>query len=120
MGGDRQTGAELRQRLADAEQLRQQLGNSNKDLARNLDQAIEQLKQLSSHYSDDTQTAAVLKTEVIDPLRQVEMELSKQLQAKLAKSNLRINDEGTAPAKYRKQVDEYYRRLSNGSSPKQQ
>ena len=118
MGGSasQQLNAELRQRLTDAEELRKQLGKNGGEAGKNLDQAIEQLKELTGKYTDDSQTSARLKTEVIDPLRQVELELSKRVQAKLAKSNLRINDEGTAPAKYRKQVDEYYKKLSNGSS----
>jgi hypothetical protein len=34
------------------------------------------------------------------------------------KTNLRLRDEGAAPEKYRKAVEEYYRRLS-GAKPKQ-
>jgi hypothetical protein len=50
---------------------------------------------------------------VIDPLRGVEIELSKRLQLKLGKNNLRLSDEGEAPAAYRRLVDEYYKRLSS-------
>jgi hypothetical protein len=56
-----------------------------------------------------------LKTQVVDPLRAIEMELSRRLQAKLGKNNLRLSDEGAAPERYRKLVDEYYKRLSSGS-----
>jgi hypothetical protein len=58
-------------------------------------------------------TALLLKNQVIDPLRSIEMELSKRLQAKLGKNNLKLSDEGAAPAEYRKLVDEYYKRLSS-------
>lgn len=120
MGGqrqaDRQLSAELQERLREAEELRRQLGRAGGDQARNLDQVIQQLRQLNDHlYRDDTQTAALLKSQVIDPLRQLELELSRRLQAKLGRSNLRLADEGAAPERYRKLVDEYYKRLSNRS-----
>ena len=63
---------------------------------------------------DDNETAMRLKTEVVDPLREIESELSKRLQAKLGRNNLRLADEGEAPERYRKLVGEYYKRLSNG------
>ena len=64
---------------------------------------------------DDMQTALLLKDKVIEPLRNVELELSKRLQLKLGKNNLRLSDKGEAPAAYRKLVDEYYKRLSSRS-----
>lgn len=112
-GGDRQLSAELRERLREAEELRRQLGR-DRELARNLDQAIEQLRQLSQELvREDLETAALLKSEVITPLRQLELELSRRLQARLGRSNLRLADEGAAPERYRKLVDEYYKRLSS-------
>jgi len=45
-------------------------------------------------------------------LRQLELELSKQIQAQSGRTNLRLRDEGAAPEKYRKAVEEYYRKLS--------
>jgi hypothetical protein len=112
--GTRQITAEMRERLRELQDLRRQLGRNGGDLARDLDRAIQQLQQLSDNpYRDDMQTALRLKTEVIDPLREVEVELSRRLQAKLGKNNLRLADEGAAPERYRKLVDEYYKRLSN-------
>ncbi len=114
-GGERQLSAELRERLREAEELRRQLGR-DRELARNLDQAIEQLRQLSEEVvREDLETAALLKSEVITPLRQLELELSRRLQAKLGRSNLRLADEGAAPERYRKLVEEYYKRLSSRS-----
>jgi hypothetical protein len=106
----------MNERLREAEDLRRQLGRSG-DPTRELDRAIQQLRQLMNDeiYRDDTQTAARLKSQVIDPLRQLELELSRRLQAKLGRSNLRLADEGAAPERYRKLVDEYYKRLSNRS-----
>ena len=86
----------------------------DRELVRSIDQAIQALTQLANQqYHDDLQTSALLKTQVVDPLRGVEMELSRRLQARLGKNNLRLSDQGEAPEKYRKLVDEYYKRLSN-------
>jgi hypothetical protein len=60
----------------------------------------------------EARTAAALKAQVIDPLRQVELELSRRLREQLGRSNLRLGDEGAAPARYRRSVEEYYKRLS--------
>jgi hypothetical protein len=51
---------------------------------------------------------------VIEPLRQLELELSRQVQQQSGRTNLRLRDEGAAPEKYRRAVEEYYRRLSGG------
>jgi hypothetical protein len=118
-GGNRQLAAEIAERLREAEDLRRGLGK-DRDLARGLDQAIQNLRNLSQanegRFRDDTQTAALLKTQVVDPLREVEVELSRRLQAKLGRNNLRLSDQGEAPELYRKLVDEYYKRLSNRST----
>ena len=114
MGERRQTQAELQERLREAQELRRSLGN-DRDLARGLDQAIEGLRHANEALlRDDNETATRLKTEVIDPLREIESELSKRLQAKLGRNNLRLADEGEAPERYRKLVGEYYKRLSSG------
>ncbi|HQR33565.1 MAG TPA: hypothetical protein PLK30_12585, partial [Blastocatellia bacterium] len=111
--GQRQAGSELREYLKDAEALRRELGK-DRDLARGLDQAIQGLRQANDAINrDDMQTALLLKDQVIEPLRGLEMELSKRVQAKLGTNRLRLGDEGSAPAGYRKLVDEYYKRLSS-------
>lgn len=108
----------MREFLKDAEALRRDLGK-DRDLARGLDQAIQGLRQANDAINrDDMQTALMLKDQVIEPLRSIEMELSKRVQAKLGTNRLRLGDEGAAPAGYRKLVDEYYKRLSS-RNPKQ-
>jgi hypothetical protein len=119
-GGNRSLQSEIATRLQEAEDLRRGLGK-DRDLARGLDQAIQNLRNLASQanegrFRDDTQTAALLKSQVVDPLREVEIELSRRLQAKLGRNNLRLSDQGEAPERYRKLVDEYYKRLSNRST----
>ena len=110
----RQAGSELRQALRDAEELRRGL-NRDRDLTRNLDQAIQSLRQLDQRLAaNDAMTAKLLKDQVIDPLRSIEMELASRLQARLGKNQIRLGDEGTPPERYRRLVDEYYRRLATG------
>lgn len=114
---DRQLGGELRERLREAQDLRRQLGRDGGGATRDLDRAIERLERLAGKggMQGAAQTAAALKAQVIEPLRQVEMELSRRFEAKNGNNNLRLGDDGTAPERYRKLVDEYYKRLSKGS-----
>ena len=51
-------------------------------------------------------------------VRQLELDISRQLQQQSGRTNLRLRDEGAAPERYRRAVEEYYRRLS-GARPKQ-
>lgn len=71
---------------------------------------------MNQSFGDDQATASRLKAEVIEPLRNIELELSKRLQSQLGKGNLRLADEGAAPERYRKLVDEYYKKLSQKNS----
>jgi hypothetical protein len=112
-GGDaRQLPAEIRERLQEAQDLRREWGTNNAGL---LDHVIDELKQLADGKMEgDAATASLLKADVIEPLRQLELELSRQLQQQSGRTNLRLRDEGAAPEKYRRAVEEYYRRLSGG------
>lgn len=110
-GGQRQLESELRQRLADAEELKRALGR-NSDLARDLNRAIEQLRRINPNAFADPAQLAALKNDVIDPLRQLEIELARRLQAKLGNNGPGSLGDGDAPDRYRKVIEEYYRRLS--------
>ena len=116
MGGDwgdnRQLPAEIRERLREAQDLRREWGTTGMGAGR-LDEVIEELKRLADgRMEGDAATASHLKAEVVEPLRQLELELSRALQQQSGRTNLRLRDEGAAPEKYRKAVEEYYRRLS--------
>ena len=110
-GGDRQLESELRQRLAEAEELRKRLPRSS-ELLRDLDRAIEQLRKIDPNVFADPNQLALLKNEVIDPLRQLELELARKLQAKLGNNGPGALSDGDAPDRYRKMIEDYYRRLS--------
>jgi hypothetical protein len=112
----RQAPAEIRERLREAQDLRREWGTTSGS-PRQLDEAIEELRRLADgRMEGDAATAALLKADVIEPLRQLELELSKKVNQS-ARTNLRLRDEGAAPDKYKKAVEEYYRRLS-GARPK--
>lgn len=118
MGGDwgdaRQLPAEIRERLREAQDLRREWGATGLGAGR-LDEVIEELRRLADGKMDgDAATAALLKADVVEPLRQLELELSRQVQQQSGRTNLRLRDEGAAPEKYRRAVEEYYRRLSGG------
>jgi hypothetical protein len=111
-GDARQLPAEIRERLQEAQDLRREWGTSG---AARLDDVIDELKKLADGKMEgDAATASMLKADVIEPLRQLELELSRQLQQQSGRTNLRLRDEGAAPEKYRRAVEEYYRRLSGG------
>jgi hypothetical protein len=110
-GGDRQLESELRERTAEAEQLQRMLGG-NRELARELAAAVEQLRRLSQNAFGDPSQLALLKNEVIEPLRQLELELARRLQAKLGQGGAGNYGLADAPDRYRKLIEEYYRRLS--------
>ena len=94
--------------------------SGDREITGQLDQAIQGMREAAdAMLRDDIRTAGLLKTQVIDPLRNIENELSKRVQAKLGKNNLRLANEGEAPERYRQLVGEYYKRLSNGLTPKQ-
>ena len=109
--GDRQLESEIRQRLSEAEELRKRLPR-NSDLLRDLNRAIEQLRKLDPNVFGDPNQLALLKSEVIDPLRQLELELARRLQAKLGNNGPGALSDGDAPDRYRKMIEDYYRRLS--------
>jgi len=117
-GDNRQLPAEIRERLSEAQDLRREWGATGLGVGR-LDEVIEELKRLADGTMEgDAATAALLKADVVEPLRQLELELSRQVQQQSGRTNLRLRDEGAAPEKYRRAVEEYYRRLSGGR-PKQ-
>jgi hypothetical protein len=116
-GDNRQIPAEVRERLREAQDLRREWGATSTGATRQLDEVIDRLKQLADgRMEGDAATAALLKQDVVEPLRQLELELSRQVQQQSGRTNLRLRDEGAAPEKYRKAVEEYYRRLSGAKN----
>jgi hypothetical protein len=118
-GDNRQLPSEIRQRLQEAQDLKREWGASGLGAGR-LDEVIDELKKLADGKMEgNAATAALLKADVVEPLRQLELELSRQVQQQSGRTNLRLRDEGAAPEKYRRAVEEYYRRLSGGGRQRQ-
>jgi hypothetical protein len=104
----RQIERELRERIAEAEEIRRQLeGQPRRELGR----IIERMRQIDPNAFSDPSQLAMLKNEVIDPLRRLEMELAQQLQAKFGQTAGSFS-ESEAPHQYKNMVEDYYRRLS--------
>ena len=55
-----------------------------------------------------------LVKDIIEPLKNVELELSRRLQIMMAKDNIRSAQEDEIPSSYRKLVEDYYKRLGSG------
>lgn len=107
----RQVERELRERIAEAEEIRRQLEGPHR---RELGRIIEQMRRIDPNAFSDPSQLAMLKNEVIDPLRRLEMELAEQLQAKLGRTAGSPSD-ADAPQRYKKMIEDYYRRLSRRS-----
>ena len=85
---------------------------------RQLDEVIERLKQLADgRMEGDAQTAALLKSEVIEPVATVGTGDQSSTAAAKRKNQSALARRGAAPERYRRAVEEY-RRLS-AARPKQ-
>jgi hypothetical protein len=90
---DRQVESELRERLREAEGLRREWGVTGEP-TRTLSEVIEELRRFADgRMEGNAQTAAALKADVVEPLRQLELELSRQLQRQGSRTTLRLRDE---------------------------
>jgi Domain of unknown function (DUF4175) len=108
----RQIQRELQQRIQDIQDIKNTLG-SNDPAARELDQAANALRILSQgRFSGNPQELDKLAQEVIDPLRNLELELSRRLQIMIGKDNVRSAQEDDMPAGWQKYIEDYYKRLA--------
>ena len=109
----RQLRREFRQRLMDAEELRRLL---DRDTTRkeNLDEVISTLRLMQGIRSyDDPQKMASLRS-AVELLRQVELDLGRERDRLVGKSQYQQADDNDAPQDYRKLVEEYYKALARG------
>jgi hypothetical protein len=75
---------------------------------------INNLQNLSRNQNlgGNPQAIEQLAQQIIDPLKSIELELSRELQILLAKENIRSAQEDDIPTGYEKFVEEYYKKLS--------
>lgn len=108
----RQFERELRERLAEAQELKDLVGR-DATLGNQLNNVISRLRQIDpSRVFNDPSQMDLLKYQLVDPLRQLQFELSRKLQEALDRNALRLSDDAAVPESYRRRVEDYYKRLS--------
>lgn len=100
--------------MRDIQDLRNALP-ANDPLRQQLDQIANAMRvQAQSKYPGDPAEIERLANQIVDPMKNVELELSRRLQIMMAKDNIRSAQEDEIPAGYRKLVEDYYKRLGSG------
>ncbi len=107
----RQFEKEYELRLKEAQELGKGL-RQHQDLARQVQDMTERMKQMKSKFLHDEQELERLHNSVTQGFRQLELELSKSLQQLISRENLHLAKDEDVPEAYRKQVEEYYKALS--------
>jgi hypothetical protein len=110
---NRQLRREMQERLGDAQELRR-LFDRNSTQWQSLEQVIDGLRRMNNarNYSDPEETARL--KQAIDLLRQLEVDLSRDLARLQQKEKYFYSDDNEAPTNYKKLVDEYYKSLAKG------
>jgi hypothetical protein len=104
---------EARQRLDEAQALREQLSRQGVDV-KELDQAIEGLRGMTNSGSlEDPQRAAELRSKTIEGLKNFEFGLRRSLGESEANRVL-LERSGDVPPAYKQNVEEYYRSIGRG------
>src|SRR5690606_22617752 len=108
----RQMRSELRERIRDAEALRQQLAGEGID-TRDLDQAIRDLRALDNDRAfEDSGRLPLLQQAVLDRLKQFEFDLYQIVRGDEIR-RLFLSGSGEVPPEYRELVERYYRELAD-------
>ncbi len=112
----RQLGREWRERLSDATEL-QNLLEGTSDLGRDVAGLIRRMRRLDAErIFSDAEELALLKGQVIDGFRQLELEINRSLEEGDGQF-LRLVDTDEIPPEFRERVEEYYRNLANREAP---
>jgi hypothetical protein len=107
----RQFDKEFDLRLKEAQELSKSL-RDRQDLAKQVQDMLERMKQMKSKMLHDAQELERLQSSVVEGFRQLELDLSKQLQQVISRENLHLAKDEDVPEAYRRQVEEYYKALS--------
>jgi hypothetical protein len=106
---------EARERLAEAQALRDQLAQKGLDV-RELDRAIEGLRGLSNAQSlEDPRAAADLRSKTINGLKDFEFGLRRS-QGEGDGNRVLLERSGDVPPAYKQNVEEYYRSIGRGKA----
>jgi len=110
-GASRQLDREMRERMNDAERLRQDLRQEGVDV-RDLDRIMARMRDLQAPLSQgEPQAIAALDRDVVQGFKAFEFALRRQL-AQAGNDRPILTGADEVPEQYRKLVEEYYRRLS--------
>ncbi len=108
----RQFQKEYELRFEEAQEIGKNL-RVHRDLGAQLKNMVERMKQMDSmKFLHDSQELDRLQSHVIGGFRQLELELSKNLQHFITKENLHLAKDEDIPEAYRGQVEDYYKALS--------
>jgi hypothetical protein len=108
----RQFEKEYELRLKEAQEIGKHLADQP-DLASQIKSVIERMRQIGSlRFLEDDKVLERLRSNVIDGFRQLEVDLSRNLQRQLTKENLHLAKDEDIPEPYRKQVEDYFKMLS--------
>jgi hypothetical protein len=109
----RQIVREFEQRLRDLERIGDYIPEDN-PLRGEIGEITEAMRrQMENADIASPEEIEALTRNIIDPLRSVELALSRELQLILGRENIRVAREDPIPARARQYVEEYYRRLGN-------
>jgi hypothetical protein len=108
----RQFDKEYQLRYQEGQELARQL-RDRPDLSAQIQDILKRMKGMptASMLTDEAELAR-LKTSVIEGFRQLELQLSRELNAMTRKDNIRLSKDEDIPKEYRKQVEDYYRALA--------
>jgi hypothetical protein len=110
-GEERQLSRELRQRVADAEEMRPLLDRNSTQM-QNLEKVIESLRRAGDYMNyNDPEQIARLKS-AIDYMRKVEFDLARELDRLNQKDKYLSAEDNEAPGNYQKLVEEYYKSIA--------
>ncbi len=109
----RQFEKEFQLRLREGQELARQLRH-RPDLSAQVDDILKRMKGMPpARMLADEGELIRLKTSVIEGFRQLELQLSRELNQIARKDNIRLTKDDDIPKEYRKQVEDYYRALAD-------
>ncbi|MGI8785824.1 MAG: DUF4175 family protein, partial [Acidobacteriota bacterium] len=116
--GERQLQQELRDRVGEAQRLRQSLAGQP-ELRRQLEGLLGELERLDARKLPvDQEEIDRLRTHIIKGFRELELKLSLKMQSSAEADNVRLFNPQDVPPEYRKMVEDYYRSLADRKKPK--
>ena len=108
----RQFEKEYQLRVREGQELARQL-RDRPELSAQVEDILRRMKTMpAARMLTDESELARLKTSVIEGFRQLELQLSRELNQIARKDNIRLTKDEDIPKEYRKQVEDYYRALS--------